>query len=86
MPALKPSGFSATIRWLGVVTSEDRKALMAEAREALDLTFAGIAGSVHGGRTRPSCSRVTAQHPKGTPIANERQLSIISVEDGAGQP
>ena len=35
-------------------------------------------GSVHGGRTRPSCSRVTAQHPKGTPIVNERQLSILS--------
>jgi MOSC domain-containing protein YiiM len=83
MPALKPTTFSARITWLGVVTSEDRKALLAEPREALELTFAGIAGSVHGGRTRASCSRVTSQHPKGTPIANERQLSIISVEDMA---
>ena len=81
MPALLPTGFSGRITWLGVVTSEDRKALVAEARDALDLTFAGIAGSVHGGVTRLSCSRVTAQHPKGTPIRNERQLSILSVEE-----
>jgi MOSC domain-containing protein YiiM len=66
---------------LGVVTSEDRKALLAEARDALDLTFAGIAGSVHGGLTRASCSRVTAQHPRGTPIGNERQVSILSAEE-----
>jgi MOSC domain-containing protein YiiM len=81
MPALLPTGFSGRITWLGVVASEDRKALVAEARDALDLTFAGIAGSVHGGVARLSCSRVTAQHPKGTPIRNERQLSILSVEE-----
>jgi MOSC domain-containing protein YiiM len=81
MPALIPTAFSGRITWLGVVTSEDRKALIAEARAAMDLTFAGIAGSVHGGVTRPSCSRVTAQHPRGTPIGNERQVSILSVEE-----
>lgn len=81
MPALIPTAFSGRITWLGVVTSEDRKALIAEAREAMDLTFAGIAGSVHGGVTRASCSRVTAQHPRGTPIGNERQVSILSVEE-----
>lgn len=81
MPALLPTGFSGRITWLGVVTSEDRKALVAEARDALGLTYAGIAGSVHDGVTRLSCSRVTAQHPKGTPIRNERQLSILSVEE-----
>jgi MOSC domain-containing protein YiiM len=81
MPALIPTAFSGRITWLGVVTSEDRKALMAEARAAMDLTFAGIAGSVHGGLTRASCSRVTAQHPRGTPIGNERQVSILSVEE-----
>jgi MOSC domain-containing protein YiiM len=81
MPALIPTAFSGRITWLGVVTSEDRTALIAEAREAMDLTFAGIAGSVHGGVTRASCSRVTAQHPRGTPIGNERQLSILSAEE-----
>ena len=81
MPALIPTAFSGRITWLGVVTSEDRTALIAEARAAMDLTFAGIAGSVHGGVTRASCSRVTAQHPRGTPIGNERQLSILSAEE-----
>ncbi|MFD1194007.1 MOSC domain-containing protein [Seohaeicola saemankumensis] len=83
MPALKPTALRARVIWLGVVTSEDRKALLAEPRAALDLTFEGIAGSVHGGRTRASCSRVTAQHPRGTTIGNERQLSILSVEEMA---
>ncbi|OZB15750.1 MAG: sulfurase [Rhodobacterales bacterium 34-62-10] len=83
MPALKPTDFSGRITWLGVVTSEDRAALIAEAREAMDLRFAGIAGSVHGGLTRASCSRVTAQHPRGTPIGNERQVSILSAEEMA---
>jgi MOSC domain-containing protein YiiM len=81
MPALIPTAFSGRITWLGVVTSEDRSALIAEAREAMELTFAGIAGSVHGGVTRASCSRVTAQHPRGTPIGNERQLSVLAAEE-----
>ena len=81
MPALIPTAFSGRITWLGVVTSEDRSALIAEAREAMELTFAGIAGSVHGGVTRASCSRVTAQHPRGTPIGNERQVSVLAAEE-----
>jgi hypothetical protein len=31
--------------------------------------------------TRPSCSRVIAQHPRGTTIRNTRQLSIVSREE-----
>jgi MOSC domain-containing protein YiiM len=81
MPALIPTAFSGRITWLGVVTSEDRSALIAAPREAMELTFAGIAGSVHGGVTRASCSRVTAQHLRGTPIGNERQVSILAAEE-----
>jgi hypothetical protein len=81
MPALKPTDHTATVVWLGIVTNNDRAALLAEVREALDLTFAGVAGSVHGGATRASCTRVRAQYPKGTEIRNERQLSIISEEE-----
>lgn len=81
MPALKPTGLTATVTWLGIVTSEDRKALLAEPRDALDLTFAGVAGSMHAGATRPSCSRVTAQYKRGTEIRNERQLSLVSEEE-----
>jgi len=80
MPALKPTAFTARVVWLGRVA--DRAArLEAGPLDAADLSFAGIAGEAHGGRTRPSCSRVVAQHPKGTEIANVRQLSVLSVED-----
>jgi MOSC domain-containing protein YiiM len=47
------------------------------------LTFAGYEGEVHAGLTRPSCSRVMGQYPKGTPIANTRQLSLVSAEEMA---
>lgn len=36
---------------------------------------------MHSGRIRPSCARVTSQHPKGTNIGNVRQLSIVSAEE-----
>lgn len=81
MPALIPTDFSATVTWLGVVESDDRTALIATPRDALELRFEGLAGSVHGGRVRASCSRVVAQHPRGTPIVNERQFSILSEEE-----
>ncbi|MFP4405283.1 MOSC domain-containing protein [Rhodosalinus sp.] len=80
MPALKPTGFHATIRWIGRVTDRDAS-LRAETLTEARLTFAGIAGEAHGGVTRPSCSRVTAQHPRGTEIRNVRQLSILSAEE-----
>jgi MOSC domain-containing protein YiiM len=81
MPALMKTDLSARVTWLGTVTDPQRSALLGEALQALDLTFDGIPGSMHGGRTRPSCSRVTGQHRKGTEIANVRQLSIVSSED-----
>ncbi len=81
MPALIATEYTATITWLGVVSTTQRTALIAEPLEAMDLTFAGISGSVHSGATRASCSRVTAQYPQGTEIRNERQLSIVSAEE-----
>lgn len=80
MPALKPTGFNATIRYLGVV--DNRDATLASVQlQKMDLTFAGLAGENHAGRTRASCSRVLSQHPRETEIANVRQLSVLSVED-----
>ena len=81
MPAPKPTDYTATVTWLGVVTNADRVELLAEPRGRLDLTFDGVAGSFHGGATRLSCSRVKSQYPKGTEIRNERQLSLISAEE-----
>ncbi|WP_430511647.1 MOSC domain-containing protein [Pannonibacter phragmitetus] len=48
--------------------------------EALDLTFDGIEGDRHGGRTRRSGGR-EPWYPRGTVMANERQLSILSAEE-----
>ncbi len=80
MPALKPTTFTARITWLGVVT--DRAAsLAAESRVHVMASFAGVAGEEHAGLTRPSCSRVTSQHKRGTEIRNARQFSIVSAEE-----
>jgi len=80
MPALAPTEFVGRITWIGHVA--DRKAaLRSEALDEAVLSFAGITGEAHGGLTRPSCSRVLSQHPRGTEIRNVRQLSIISVEE-----
>ena len=81
MPALKPTAWTAEIVWLGRVESPDRTELRATPADRLDLTFAGLSGSVHSGLTRPSDSRVTAQYPKGTEIRNTRQLSLVSSEE-----
>lgn len=80
MPALAKTRYEGALVWLGIVP--DRKAaLPSQARAMLDLTFAGPLGEAHGGLTRPSCSRVLGLYPRGTPIANTRQVSILSAED-----
>ncbi|KIN73412.1 MOSC domain-containing protein [Sulfitobacter guttiformis] len=80
MPALIPTEHYGTITWLGVVP--DRAAgLMAQSRDVLTLGFEGPEGEDHGGLTRPSCSRVVSQYPKGTQIRNTRQLCVMSVEE-----
>lgn len=80
MPALKPTRFVATITWLGVV-GDRAAALPSTPVDRLRATFAGPEGEAHGGLIRPSCSRVVAQYPKGTPIRNTRQFSVLSAED-----
>lgn len=80
MPALAPTPYHAEVTWIGV--NPDRAAaLESVAAPVLRLGFAGPEGESHAGLTRPSDSRVTAQHPRGTEIANVRQVSILSEED-----
>ncbi len=80
MPALKPIEFSGTIRWLGRVPTEG-DGLRSVPVQTLEIGFDGAAGERHSGLTRASCSRVTSQHPRGTQIANARQLTILSAEE-----
>lgn len=83
MPALIPTDHHGTIVWLGRVARPVERDLVihGEAIEAMPLTFAGFEGEVHAGLTRPSCSRVMRQHPRGTVIRNTRQVSIVSAEE-----
>lgn len=80
MPALKPTQFTAHVTWLGCVPDREADLRSAPLQDAM-LTWAGIAGEAHGGMTRPSCSRVVSQYPRGTEIRNVRQLSILSAEE-----
>jgi hypothetical protein len=80
MPALIATEHAGRITWIGRVTDRDAT-LAAEPLQEAGITYAGIAGEVHAGVTRPSCSRVVTQYPKGTEIRNVRQLSILSVEE-----
>ncbi|ANT61758.1 sulfurase [Salipiger sp. CCB-MM3] len=80
MPALKPTQFSARITWLGRVPVEG-DSIRSVPVESIELDWAGPQDERHAGLTRPSCSRVTSQHKRGTEIANARQLSIVAAED-----
>lgn len=80
MPALKPTDYYCDIVWLGRV-ADPASGIQSTPAQALALTFAGPEGDAHAGLTRPSCSRVLSQHPRGTEIRNVRQLSIVSQED-----
>ncbi len=82
--ALKPTDFTARVVWMGTqeVPVENLVITSVPVTE-MPLTFAGYARESHGGETRPSCSRVLAQHPRGTMIRNTRQLCLVSAEEMA---
>lgn len=80
MAALIPTHFTGTITWLGRVLA--KPAILAS--HPLDEVFAGydgVEGEVHGGLTRPSCSRVLRLYPRHTDIRNTRQFSVVSAEE-----
>lgn len=84
MPALIKTALTARVVWLGrQPVPVENLVISAEPLDEMPLTFAGFAGEVHGGETRPSCSRVLAQHPRGTVIRNVRQLCVVSAEEMA---
>lgn len=84
MPALIPTDYMARVVWLGYQpVPVERLVITSQPLTEMALTFAGFDREVHAGLTRPSCSRVTKQHPKGTEIRNVRQLCIVSAEEMA---
>ena len=80
MPSLIKTSLTAKVAWLGMVNDSEKNIRSAPAQK-LQLTFAGQAGECHSGLTRPSCSRVLSQYPRGTIIRNVRQISIVSEEE-----
>lgn len=84
MAALVPTDLTARVVWLGYQpVPVERLVITAAPLDEMPLTFAGFAGEVHAGLTRPSCSRVVQQFPKGTTIRNVRQLCVVSREEMA---
>jgi hypothetical protein len=80
MPALLPTEFEGTITWLGRVVAKP-EVLASVPEVEVFAGFAGVAGEVHAGLTRPACSRVSGQYPRATEIRNVRQFSVISAEE-----
>ena len=80
MPALIPTRFEGTITWLGRVRTGLGQLASVPDNEVF-AGFAGAEGEVHGGLTRPACSRVSAQYARDTEIRNVRQFSVLSAEE-----
>ncbi len=80
MPILQKTGHTGIITWLGCVPDRD-ESLRAVPVPRVHAVMAGLEGECHGGLTRPSCSRVTMLHPRGTTIRNTRQVTILSAEE-----
>ena len=59
-----------------------RDTFVSEPLDVLGLTYDGIPGDRHAGLYRDSGPR-EPWYPRGTPMRNERQLSILSVEEAA---
>lgn len=65
-----------------VLTTPDPDSFVTHAQERITVDLGGIPGDRHYGLLRPADSRQKL-YPRGTMIANRRQISIVSVEDNA---
>lgn len=68
---------SATLAWLGWAPGPD---FVTQPVDRLELTYEGVPGDLHAGLFRKSGAR-EPWYPRGTPMRNERQLSILSSEE-----
>ncbi|MEP3279468.1 MAG: MOSC domain-containing protein [Stappiaceae bacterium] len=60
--------------------TRNEKDFVTHGQNALNLTFEGIPGDRHAGFTRKSGGR-EPWYPRGTEMCNERQVSLLSVEE-----
>ncbi len=73
----KHSLTGSTVRLL---LGTERKSLVSHDVPEVQVTFEGFVGDKHSGLTRPADVRVP-WFPKGTPIRNTRQVSLVSSEE-----
>jgi hypothetical protein len=66
-----------TLVWVGWAPTDN---FVSTPAESLNLTYAGIPGDLHSGLNRASGAR-EPWYPRGTPMRNERQLTILSAEE-----
>jgi hypothetical protein len=64
----------------GVFRTSSPDDFQTDAVDALELTFEGVPGDRHAGFTRRSGGR-EPWYPRGTEMCNERQISILSLEE-----
>jgi hypothetical protein len=65
---------------LGVYLGLDQASFVTTPQPQVTVTFAGFEGDRHAGIIRKADSR-TPHYPRGTKIRNDRQVSIVSVEE-----
>ncbi len=63
-----------------VMVGADAHSLVTTKRSQVKVTFEGFEGDKHSGMTRRADAR-TPHYPRGTEIRNDRQVSIVSVEE-----
>lgn len=76
---MPPKSIIGRLAWVGFAPGSD---FVTTPAASLELTYAGIPGDLHGGLTRPSGVR-EPWYERGTPMRNERQLTILSAEENA---
>jgi hypothetical protein len=76
MPKTSPT--SAIVR--AVLLGQDAESLVTTSQDCVTADFEGLLGDKHRGFTRLADSR-TPWYPRGVPIRNDRQVSIVSVEE-----
>lgn len=65
---------------LAVLVCNQADSILSTRLSEVEATFEGFSGEKHSGFTRPADSR-TPYYTRGTPIRNDRQISILSQEE-----
>lgn len=80
MAVLQKSKLTGRVAQL-LVSPNRKTGLEKQALDRLDMVFDGIVDDCHSSRIYKSDARLLKQYPRGIPIANTRQVSIVSQEE-----